>query len=747
MTGILNALIAGVSGAVKDTYFNLVSLLLPGNGTNGAQNNTFLDSGNPAEFTGSISGTTLTVSAVASGTIKVGVGITGTGVTAGTTITALGTGSGGTGTYTVSASQTVSSTTITSTGFPITRNGDTTQGTFSPFSQTGWGNYFNGSTDYLSVSSDTALALGTGAFTLETWVYTTSATTGGMIFDTRAAGSLTGIAVYVDYTSSALYLRLYTSSTLVLTSTSPISANQWVHIAVVKNASNTTTFYINGSASGSTGSDTNNYTQSGARINQAYGGGFSLPAFYSNFRLIKGQALATGNFTPPTSLVSSTVVGWTGINVPTQSITGTVSLLTCQSNRFLDQTGKTITVTGSPSVTPFSPFAPTSSYSAAAVGGSGYFDGSGDYLTIANQTALQLSGDFTIDGWIYGDNSGNNTGSSIIGDYFRNNAEATSQYQIAWNETGKAITFYLKTSGGSTSLSTSNGTAPPFSWNHFALVRSGSTIRLYCNGVGTSTVNDSTQLNSGFGTWIGVDANNTSEIFGGYIANLRVVKGTAIYDPSQSTLTVPTALTTAVSGTSLLLNFTNAGVVDATAKNVLETEGNAQISTAQSKWGGGSISFNGSNSFLLAPANRNNDLAGDFTIECWIRFASVGNAQIVSAGGGSVNGAYYWQYYTSQLQFGINGVGAIATPSWTPSANQWYHLAVTRSGTTVRQFVDGTQLGSNATSSQVFVDATTQVGYGGAGYLNGFIDDLRVTKGYARYTANFTAPTAPFPVQ
>jgi hypothetical protein len=67
--------------------------------------------------TGSISATTLTVTAVSSGTIRVGMVITGTGVTADTTITALGTGTGGTGTYTVSVSQTVSSTTITGTTY------------------------------------------------------------------------------------------------------------------------------------------------------------------------------------------------------------------------------------------------------------------------------------------------------------------------------------------------------------------------------------------------------------------------------------------------------------------------------------------------------------------------------------------------------------------------------------------------------------------------------------------------------
>ena len=78
------------------------------------QNGITLTDNADAEFTASISGTTMTVSAVASGTVLVGAVISGTGVTAGTRITAYGTGTGGTGTYTVSASQTVGSTTITS---------------------------------------------------------------------------------------------------------------------------------------------------------------------------------------------------------------------------------------------------------------------------------------------------------------------------------------------------------------------------------------------------------------------------------------------------------------------------------------------------------------------------------------------------------------------------------------------------------------------------------------------------------
>lgn len=104
-----------------------------------------------ATFTGSISGTTLTVTAVSAGTIQIGQVISGTGVTAGTTITALGTGIGSTGTYTVNTSQTVASTTISTvaldfTGIPswvkrvtVMFNGVSTSGTSDVIVQIGAG--------------------------------------------------------------------------------------------------------------------------------------------------------------------------------------------------------------------------------------------------------------------------------------------------------------------------------------------------------------------------------------------------------------------------------------------------------------------------------------------------------------------------------------------------------------------------------------------------------------------------------
>jgi hypothetical protein len=81
--------------------------------------------------------------------------------------------------------------------------------------------------------------------------------------------------------------------------------------------------------------------------------------------------------------------------------------------------------------------------------------------------------------------------------------------------------------------------------------------------------------------------------------------------------------------------------------------------------------------------------------------------------------------------------------------NTWTHFAVTRDGSSVmRRFFDGTQVGGSTTVTNNFNNATTQIGGSttlNPGSLNGNLDDIRITIGVARYTANFTAPTAAFP--
>jgi hypothetical protein len=219
----------------------------------------------------------------------------------------------------------------------------------------------------------------------------------------------------------------------------------------------------------------------------------------------------------------------------------------------------------------------------------------------------------------------------------------------------------------------------------------------------------------------------------------------------------------------LLTNFTNAGVVDATAKNVLETEGNAQISTAQSKWGGGSILLDGTGDYLNVPTTPLLSLgSAAFTIEMWVNFsASVSGAGyvLVSKAPNSFTPQASWNFWrntSNKLRFifstdgGATNLGIIdTTNNFTPTTGQWYYLAVTRSGSTWAIYIDGvsqsltTSTTGSATLSSAIFNSTTPLVVGatsdGVSTLNGYVDDLRITTGVARTIT--ASPTAPFPLQ
>jgi hypothetical protein len=175
--------------------------------------------------------------------------------------------------------------------------------------------------------------------------------------------------------------------------------------------------------------------------------------------------------------------------------------------------------------------------------------------------------------------------------------------------------------------------------------------------------------------------------------------------------------------------------------------GNAQISTAQSKFGGASIAFDGTGDTLTVNSNL---LDGStWTAEAWIRAASIGTnertifSQYDSA---NANRTIFSITTTGAIKI-FNGAQGTTASSATITANQWYHIAFVRSSaTTVTAFLDGIQV-AQATNFAGPTSITTMIG----GYFgfpddqwNGWIDDIRVTT-VARYTANFTPPTEPFP--
>lgn len=206
-------------------------------------------------------------------------------------------------------------------------------------------------------------------------------------------------------------------------------------------------------------------------------------------------------------------------------------------------------------------------------------------------------------------------------------------------------------------------------------------------------------------------------------------------------------------GTDASTTFTDSGPVGHTVTAV----GGAQIDTAQSKWGGASGLFDGGDDKLTVPSHTSLDLTtGDFTIEFWMRPSDVSSAPWSPMGRPASSGATPWGFAfdesTGELSFyAHNGSDSLVVSiigSATINAGTWYHVAVTRSGSTFRLYVDGVHQG--VASSAATLKSSTQplqIGDDGGGFwFPGWLDDIRITKGVARYTGSgsFTPPAAQF---
>jgi len=222
-------------------------------------------------------------------------------------------------------------------------------------------------------------------------------------------------------------------------------------------------------------------------------------------------------------------------------------------------------------------------------------------------------------------------------------------------------------------------------------------------------------------------------------------------DPDFSSVTLLLHL----NGTNGSTDFTNAD--SSSSPKTVTAENSAQISTAEAKFGQ-SLLLNTANdyaNYLTTPDNVGFQFGtGAFTMEAWIYLISKPKnvAAVIATNTASFGaGSYYFVVDGSnKLQFGGSGVSTLLSTS-TISTGQWYHVAASRSGTTTRIFIDGTLEDTEASDTTSYNYSTNNLLIGRNGWdsssnqgFYGYIDEVRITKGVARYTATFTAPTAPF---
>ena len=175
--------------------------------------------------------------------------------------------------------------------------------------------------------------------------------------------------------------------------------------------------------------------------------------------------------------------------------------------------------------------------------------------------------------------------------------------------------------------------------------------------------------------------------------------------------------------------------------------GDAQLDTAQKKFGTASLLLDGTTDHLNYPTDEDFGFGTtNFAVECFIRPSSVTGTQYFldfrDASASDTAPALYLD--GSTLHYAVGNTSQIS--GGTLSSNTWYHVAVARSGGTTKLFLDGTELGTYTDSNDYGATKPLGIGgqYSGSDEFGGHIDEVRVSKASARYTAAFTAPTAAF---
>lgn len=597
---------------------------------------------------------------------------------------------------------------------------------FQPFTQptsvnvnTLYSTYFDGSTAYIGTATSSALTIGTQQFTVELWVNHTAAGTSTQYFDSATNG------FSVSKNTSNQIILAQSGVAALLTSTGTIAANTWTHIAITRNASNLVTIYINGVASG-TATLTTNFSNTYLYIGRQQGAATAyMNGYISNVRQVIGTAVYTANFTPPTA--------------PLTAISGT-AILTCQDSTLKDNSTNALVITsnGQAQPIPVSPFTQVTTALNTTYVGSGYFDGTGDYLSTPSNAAFDFgTGDFTFEAWIYPTN--------VSGWNYICSQQTSGGFLFGLSST----TFYVSIYAGSNITFTSSITAN--SWHHVAAVRSSGVIQVFLNGASLGT--SSTVLTIPAGRNFLVGASPALDLpFNGYISNFRAIKGTAVY---TSNFAPPAQPLTAVTNTSLLTlqsdqPVANKQFVDNSGNNLVLTQvGNATQGTFSPYGANWSNYFDGSGDYLTVAANSAFQLGtGNYTFEAWVNPTSLATAasNVVFNIGTYTTGLFIRcstviEVYTNNVQrISLSTTGVM-------TANTWQHIALVRNGTACNFYVNGASVASFTDATSISPATATVImgmaAHNSSEFFTGSISNARLVKGAAVYTAAFTPSTTP----
>lgn len=629
----------------------------------------------------------------------------------------------------------------------ITSVGGASQGTFSPFRQNGYSWYFDGSATSFSLSAHADFAFGTGDFTVEWWCNLPDQSN-TMFIDWRQGGSGSG-NLHIGtggYGGSLAGAVRFTGDGPTIVSTSVVDDNQWHHVAICR-ANGTTKMYIDGTEEGSA-SDTTNYARQGLRIgNNSYSsGGNHLHGYMTDVRFVKGTAVYTANFTPPDERLTAIT--------NTSLLLGNLPYLADGSTN-----NHKLTSNGNPSMEAFTPYDNALQYTAADHDAGISFNGTDAY--VRSDTAVDAfttaGSNWTIEAWVYPRDLGSvNAGA----DYWVSaNRASDGLYVFAMGP--KQLAYDNNNESGLTDMKVNQ-------WHHVAAVNSGGYMGLkyFINGYHVNSYNPSGSAPAldvaRFTIGAATQGSNgtTANQFNGVVSNVRVSDNNLYTNsdylptnPPTQTFTPPTAPFTTNSNTDFLLYGRDGAIIDKSQSvSGVNLNGDVKSSTAESKYLTSSMYFDGTGDYidleediLSVPANT------ALTLEFWIKMVGGNSSDAIFDWGRHANGDSLSLLSQSNGQFRLYTGAGIFAGYGTLYADlrdgTWRHFALSRtSAGAAYTFIDGTVIETD-TGWTAAVASNNQFRISGlAGYsgyeANFYMSDLRITKGLARYTANFTPPTA-----
>lgn len=561
----------------------------------------------------------------------------------------------------------------------ITANGNATQ---LPIKFNKSAGFFNGTTDYVVIPNHADLVIGTADFNIEFFIFFNSASSYPMIYSkgyTGAGGML--------FEVSSGKMDFYYASTKRITESTTISPNTWYHYRV-RRTGGVVTMYRDGASVG-TYSGTDDYSDT-SDVVLGYADSYYFSGWMKELRIIKGSS--------------------TAVTVPTSEYTTATEANTVLLMHF-----------DTPATSPLGP----------AIA----FDGTGDYLTLADHADWDFgTGDF------YVEFSFNPSAVASI-QYFIDRNDGTD-FRCRWNDATTKFSFVV-------GASNYESTAFPLvanRWYKIKYQRVSGTMTFYVDDApwGTAAVSDN--IAGSAGIYIGSTSGGT--MFNGYMREIVINKaGTQVLyikgnEDNGVTAFIDTAGKTVTTNGDTKIKYTedyrSCIFTDETGKFPYPV-GSAKVDFFAI--GSGVGYFDGAGDYLSLADSADWDLGtGDFDLEAYVRPNALGAGEyIISADSGPDFGIHVTN---AQIVVYLEG-GAAITYAGTILVSTWSHLSVTRSGTALKLFLNGTIVGSATDSTDIQTSNGIKIGSNSAGsgnFINGLLDNIRISKGVARYTTTFNPP-------